>query len=33
VVKHCNRLSRELVGAPSSEGFEIRLYGALSNDI
>ncbi|KAK4831464.1 LOW QUALITY PROTEIN: hypothetical protein QYF61_017712 [Mycteria americana] len=31
VVKHWNRLPREVVGAPSLETFEVRLDGALSN--
>ena len=31
VVKHWNRLSREVVGAPSLETFKVRLDGALSN--
>jgi len=31
VVKHCNRLPREVVGAPSLEAFGVRLDGALSN--
>jgi len=31
VVKHCNRLSRELVDAPSLAMFKIRLDCALSN--
>ena len=31
VVKHLNRLPREVVGAPSLETFKARLDGALSN--
>ncbi|KFR06813.1 hypothetical protein Y956_10103, partial [Nipponia nippon] len=31
VVKHWNRLPREVVDAPSLETFEARLVGALSN--
>ncbi|KFP17788.1 hypothetical protein Z169_11015, partial [Egretta garzetta] len=31
VVKHCNRLPREVVEAPSLEAFKARLDGALSN--
>ncbi|KFP14926.1 hypothetical protein Z169_07475, partial [Egretta garzetta] len=31
VVKHWNRLPREVVEAPSLETFEARLDGALSN--
>jgi len=31
VVKHCNRLSREVVEAPSLERFKDRLDRALSN--
>ena len=31
VVKHWNRLPREVVDAPSLETFEVRLDGALSN--
>ncbi|KFQ98213.1 hypothetical protein Y956_04171, partial [Nipponia nippon] len=31
VVKHWNRLPREVVGAPSLETFKARLDGALSN--
>jgi len=31
VVKHCHRLPRELVHAPSLETFKVRLSGALSN--
>ncbi|KFV99268.1 hypothetical protein N327_02275, partial [Fulmarus glacialis] len=31
VVRHWNRLAREIVGAPSLEVFKDRLDGALSN--
>ena len=31
VVKHGNRLAREVVDAPSLETFKVRLDGALSN--
>ncbi|KFV13283.1 hypothetical protein N340_03350, partial [Tauraco erythrolophus] len=31
VVKHCHRLPREAVAAPSLEVFKARLDGALSN--
>ena len=31
VVKHCNRLLREVVDAPSLETFKVRLEGALIN--
>jgi len=31
VVKHCNRLPREVVDAPSLESFKVRLDGALTN--
>ena len=31
VVKHWERLPREVVGAPSLETFKARLDGALSN--
>jgi len=31
VVKHWNRLPREMIGAPSLETFKVRLDGALSN--
>jgi len=31
VVKHWNRLSREVIDAPSLETFKARLDGALSN--
>ncbi|KFW09072.1 hypothetical protein N327_02475, partial [Fulmarus glacialis] len=31
VVKHWNRLPREVVDAPSMETFKVRLDGALSN--
>ncbi|KAK4830424.1 hypothetical protein QYF61_011132 [Mycteria americana] len=31
VVKHCTRLPREVVDAPSLETFKVRLDGALSN--
>jgi len=30
VVKHCHRLPREVVDAPSQETFKVRLDGALS---
>ncbi|KFP23328.1 hypothetical protein Z169_03501, partial [Egretta garzetta] len=33
VVKHWNRLPREVVEAPSLEAFKARLDGALSNVI
>lgn len=33
VVKHCNRLPREVVGAPPLEAFRDRLDEALSNII
>jgi len=33
VVRHWNRLPREVVDAPSLETFKIRLYGPLSNVI
>jgi len=33
VVKHWNRLPRDVVGAPSLETFKARLGGALSNMI
>jgi len=31
LVRHWNRLRREVVGAPSMEVFKVRLDGALSN--
>jgi len=31
VVKHCRRLPREVLGAPSLETLKARLDGALSN--
>ena len=31
VVRHCSRLPREVVDAPSLEAFKARLDGALSN--
>jgi len=31
VMKHLNRLPREVGDAPSVETFKVRLYGALSN--
>ncbi|KFQ84007.1 hypothetical protein N337_03641, partial [Phoenicopterus ruber ruber] len=31
VVKHCHRLPREVVEAPSLETFKVRLDGALGN--
>jgi len=31
VVRHCHRLPREVVGAPSREVFKARLDKALSN--
>ncbi|KFQ78544.1 hypothetical protein N337_00653, partial [Phoenicopterus ruber ruber] len=31
VVKHWNRLPREVVDAPSLEPFQVRLDGALGN--
>jgi len=31
VVKHCNRLPRQAVDAPSLEMFKAKLDGALSN--
>ena len=33
VVKHWNRLPREVVDAPSLETFKVRLDGALSNQV
>ncbi|KFQ06391.1 hypothetical protein N329_03836, partial [Haliaeetus albicilla] len=33
VVRHWNRLPRELVDAPSLEVFKARLDGALSNPV
>jgi len=33
VVKHGNRLSREVVEAPSLESLKLRLDGALRNQI
>jgi len=33
VVRHWNRLPREVVGAPSLEVFKARLDGALSNPV
>ncbi|KAK4825884.1 hypothetical protein QYF61_003158 [Mycteria americana] len=33
VVKHCNRLPREVVDAPSLDTFKVRLDGALRNVI
>jgi len=32
VGKHCHRLPREVIDAPSLETFKVRLGGALSND-
>ena len=31
LVRHCNRLPREVVEAPSLETFKVRLDGALNN--
>ena len=31
VMRHCNRLPREVVDAPSLETFKARLDGAVSN--